>query len=390
MSRHPLKGTHALAGVGLSRFGKVWGTSCLGFTLEACKNAIEECGITRDEIDGCLVSMPAIMGEQHGWSTRVAAHLGLEPRLATTMDMGGATPIGMIQTAALYIEAGMANAVICCFGMQNNPQGVVPQLFGSQFAIPYGDIGAITFMAHVARRQMHLYGYSSSQYGEIASAFRYHASMNPAAQKREPFTVEDHQRSPWIVEPMHLLDCCLVTDGGGAVIVTSLERARDLKQPPVVIAGAGQEHGAEMIFPVLPRNETPSGARAARSAFAMAGVLPHDVDVAMLYDGFTPLVMHELEAFGFAKHGEVGPWVATGALRLGGELPTNTHGGLLSEGHLFGVGHIAEGMRQVRRTAGPRQVENAEVVFVTGFGGAPHEAPPTLSYATLVLTPDHR
>jgi acetyl-CoA acetyltransferase len=382
-----MKNACAIAGVGLSDFGQICGRSVMSFTLQACKRAVEDAGLDRRAIDGVLVCMPACMGEQHGWATRVAAHLGLTPRLAATMDMGGATPIGMIQTAALYIQAGMASQVLCAAGMQNNPQGVPLMLMGSQFAFPYGDIGAITFMAHVARRQMHEHGLTGRHYGEIAATFRAHAGKNPRAQKRTPMTVEDHQASPWVVEPLRKYDCCLVTDFGGAVVVTSLARARDLAQPPAVIAGAGQEHGAEMILPA-PRGERLPGAGAARDAFAMAGIGPHEVDAAYLYDGFTPLVVHELQAFGFCPRGEVGAFLESGALRLGGALPTNTHGGLLSEGHTFGVGHIAEAVRQLRGICGERQIAGAEAFFVHGFGGAPHEAPPTASYATLVLTRD--
>lgn len=381
-----MKGSCAIAGIGFSKFGKIVGTSAMAFTLEACKRAIEDSGLRRDDVDGCLVTLPAVMGEQHGWATRVAAHLGIEPRLAATVDMGGATPIGMIQTAALYIQAGLANAVVCAFGMQYSPQGVILMMVGSQFAAPYGDVGAITFAAHVARRQMHEHGVTSRQYAHVAVTFREHASRNPDAQKRELITVDDHQNSPYVVEPLRLFDCCLVTNGGGAVVVTSTERARDLKHPPAVIVGAGQEHGTELIHPAPRRTDPPLGARAARSAFEMAGAKPADVDGAYLYDGFTPLVLHDLEAFGFCEPGEAGAFVENGALRLDGRLPTNTHGGLLSEGHLFGMGHVAEAVRQIRGAAGERQLRKAELLFVNGYGGAPHEAPPTASYSTLLLS----
>jgi acyl-CoA synthetase (AMP-forming)/AMP-acid ligase II/acetyl-CoA acetyltransferase len=378
----------AIAGFGISEFGQIWGISNMGFTLQGCKRAIQDAGIDKSEVDGCLVGLPAIMGEQHGWATRVAALLGLEVRLAATMDMGGATPIGMVQTAACYIQAGMAKAVLCAFGMQNNPQGVIPQMMGSEFAMPYGDIGALPFMAHVGRRQMHEYGITSEQFGAISVTFREHACLNPLAQMQKPMTIEDHQASRFVVEPLHLFDCCLVTDGGAAVLVTSLERARDLAQKPAVITGAGQEHGAELILPVPRSDGQLSGSRAANSAFEMAGVTRDDVDVCFLYDGFTPLVMHELMAFGFCPVGEAGRFAASGAMKLGGKLPTNTNGGLLSEGHLYGMGHVAEAVRQIRGAAGPRQVRDAQVVFVNGYGGAPHEAPPTVSYSTLILTPD--
>src|SRR5213076_3194660 len=163
-----LRGRHAIAGIGLSRFGKLPGTSTMGFTLEAAKRAIEDCGVARDAIDGVLALMPAVMGEQHGWASRVAAFLGLTPSFCSTMDMGGATAIGMLQTAVMAIEAGFCSTVLCAFACQNNPQGVIPTLFGSPWAIPYGDVGAITFMGHVARRQMHEHGITSRQYGQIA------------------------------------------------------------------------------------------------------------------------------------------------------------------------------------------------------------------------------
>jgi acetyl-CoA acetyltransferase len=353
-----LRDKTAIAGIGLPRFGKRPGVSAMGFALEASKRAIEDAGIKRDTIDGVLVLMPPVMGEQHGWASRVAAYLGLTPAFCSTMDMGGATPIGMIQTAAMLVSGGMCTTVLCTFGCQNNPQGVIPMLFGSQFSIPYGDVGAITFMAHVGRRQMHECGVTSQQYGAIAVAFRKHAATNPSAQKREPITIEDHQNSRMIADPLRLLDCCLVTDGGGACIVTSSERAADLQQPLVLVSGLGQVHSSEIIRPW--DNGRGGGAEAAETAYRMAGIGPRDIQVVQLYDGFTPLVIHELEAYGLCKRGEAGPFVGDGNLEIGGALPANTAGGLLSEGHLSGFGHVAEGVRQIRGTS-HCQVPNAEV-----------------------------
>src|SRR2546425_510501 len=294
-----LRDRYAIAGVGLSRFGKLPGTSTMGFTLEAAKRAIEDCGVARDAIDGVLALMPAVMGEQPGWASRVAGFLGLTPSFCSTMDMGGATAIGMIQTAVMAIEAGFCSTVLCAFACQNNPQGVIPTLFGSPWAIPYGDVGAITFMGHVARRQMHEHGITSRHYGHIAVTWRKHAATNPLAQKRAPITLEDHQRSRLINDPLRLLDCCLVTDGGGA---------------------------------------------------------------------------------------EGGALVEAGELDVGGRLPANTAGGLLSEGHLSGFGHVAEAVRQVRGTS-HCQVPDVEISMVTGYGGAPHEPPPTVAYTVAVLRP---
>jgi acetyl-CoA acetyltransferase len=372
----------AIAGIGLSRFGRLPGTSTMGFTLEAAKRAIEDCGVERDAIDGVLVLMPAIMGEAHGWASRVAAFLGITPAFCATMDMGGATAIGMMQTAAMAIEAGVCSTVLCAFACQNSPQGVIPSLFGSPYAVPYGDIGAITFMAHVARRQMHEHGIASGHYGQIAVTWRRHASTNPLAQKREPFTLEDHQSSRMVCDPLRLLDCCLVTDGGGAFIVTTVERARDLRQKPAILAGVGQIHSAEIIRPY--DNGRGGGAEAAEAAYRMAGCTTDDVDVVQLYDGFTPLVVHELVAYGFAAWEGVGALIESGALGVGGQLPCNTAGGLLSEGHLSGFGHVAEAVRQVRGTSAC-QVPDVTLSMVTGYGGAPHEPPPTVAYTVAIL-----
>jgi acetyl-CoA acetyltransferase len=378
-----LRDRYAIAGIGLSRFGKLPGTSAMGFTLEASKRAIEDCGIAHDQIDGVLALMPAVMGEQHGWASRVAAFLGLTPTYCTTMDMGGATAIGMIQTAAMVIDAGFCTTVLCAFACQNNPQGVIPMLFGSPWAIPYGDVGAITFMGHVARRQMHEHGLESRHFGQIAVTWRRHAGTNPLAQKREPITLADHQASRFINEPLRLLDCCLVTDGGGAVIVTSAERARDLRQRPALVSGLGQIHSSEIIRPF--DNGRGGGSEAANAAYRMAGCTAEDVDVVQLYDGFTPLVVHELVAYGFATWDDVGALLENdGALGVGSRLPCNTAGGLLSEGHLSGFGHVAEAVRQVRGTS-HAQVPNVELSMVTGYGGAPHEPPPTVAYTVAIL-----
>jgi acetyl-CoA acetyltransferase len=379
-----LSGKYAIAGFGLSRFGKVPGTSAIGFCLEAAANAIADAGIPKGEIDGVLVVMPPQMGEQHGWASRVAAYLGITPAFCSTMDMGGATACGAVQNAAALIHAGICKAVLVTFGAQTNPQGILPSMFGSQFAIPFGDVGAMPFMGHVGRRQMHEYGLKSEHYGHVAVAFRKHAARNPNAQKREPFTVADHQASRYIVEPLHLLDCCLVTDGGGACVVTSTERARDLAHGPARIAGFGQVHSSEIIHPH--DDGRGGGSEAAEAAYRMGGLKPADIDVVQLYDGFTPLVVHEIMAYGFCKPKDIGDFLAAGNLEFDrGKLPANTAGGLLSEGHLSGFGHIAEGVRQLRGTSSA-QVKDVEVSMVTGYGGAPHEAPPTVAYTVLLLT----
>lgn len=378
-----LRDRYAIAGVGLSRFGKVPGTSAMGFCLEAAKHAIDDCGIPRDELDGVLVAFPSQQGEAHGWASRAAAFLGIRPAFCSTMDMGGATAIGMLQTAVALLDAGMCRAVLCAFGTQNNPQGILPMLFGSPWAIPYGDVGAITFMGHLMRRQMHEHGLTSLDYAHIAVTWRTHATKNPHAQMRKPITVEDHQQSRFINEPMRLFDCCLFTDGGGAFVVTSAERARDLKQTPALVAGVAQEHSSEVIHP-WDRGGGMGGSEAAARLFAMAGCTPRDVSVAQLYDAFTPRVVHDLVAYGFTTWEGVSAFVRGGQITLGGALPCNTAGGLLSEGHLQGMGHVVEAVRQIRGTS-VNQVPNVRLSMCTGYGGAPHEPPPTVAYSAAIL-----
>jgi acetyl-CoA acetyltransferase len=380
-----LRGQVAIAGVGASRFGKLQGVSTMGFTLEASKRAIEDAGLRREEIDGVLVMMPAIMGEQHGWAARVASYLGLEPTFSATMDLGGATACGSAATAAAAIQAGYCRAVLCCFATQNWPQGVVMQLFGSQFQVPYGDVGAMTLMAHIKRRQQYEHGLRDEHYGKIAVAWRRHAQLNPEAQMRKPMSLDDYLRSRWVVEPLRLFDCCPNTDGGGAFVVTSAERARDLPKRAALILGAGQSHSSEMILPAGPKPGHWGGRAAADMAYGQAGAKPADVDVAQLYDAFTPRVIHDLVAYDFCPADGVGEFIDAERMSLGGSLPCNTAGGLISEGHLSGFGHVREAVRQLRGECGARQVADAEICLVTGYGGAPHEAPPTVSYSCLVL-----
>ena len=382
-----LKDKYAIAGVGLTKFGKVPGRSCMSFTLEAMKLAIEDAGLTRDDVDGVLVINPTMMGEQHGWAARVAAMMEISTTFTSTMDIGGATPIAMVQTAAMAIDAGMCNAVVCAFGNQNAPQGSSMGLPNLEFTMPFGDIGAIPFQAHIARNHMAKYGLTSRQLAEVSVVCRKHASMNPAAQMyhKGPITIEDHQNSRMVIEPLHLFDICINTDGGGAVVVTSAERAKDLKHPPVLIMGMGQSHSSEMMPPWPDKTEHRGGRKAAEMAFRMAGVTHQDINVAQFYDGFTILVINEVENFGFCKLGEGGSFVEGGRLGLDGDLPSNTAGGLLSEGHLMGMGHVVESVRQLRGQCGDRQVKDAQICFVNGYGGSPHEYPPTLSYSTLIL-----
>lgn len=223
--------------------------------------------------------------------------------------------------------------------------------------------------AVAASRHMALYGTTSEQLAEVAVACRRHASMNPNAVMREPITIGDHQASRFIVEPLRLLDCCLISDGGVCVLVTSPKRARDLAKPPVLISGMGQAYTSQTIG----KPDwwyVPHQADALRRAFEMAEVTTDDIDVAQLYDNFTISVLLWLEHAGFCGVGESGPFVEGGRIQLGGELPVNTAGGNLSESYMEGWLHVVEGVRQVRGECGERQVPDALTCLVTGRGMA--------------------
>jgi acetyl-CoA acetyltransferase len=341
--------------------------------MRDCKQAIEDAGLSKDDVDGLLFVHPSQQGERHGFGGRIADLLGISSNFTALVDCGGATPIATVQMAAMAINSGMCHTVVCCYGWQNNPADVPMGLPpGFEFTLPQGEISAIPFMAQVTHRHMHDFGTTAKQLGSVAVTCRKHACLNPNAQMYgKPFTLDDHFNSRWISEPLRALDCCPWTDSGGAVVVTSAERARDLKKPPVYISGWGQAHGAPLLRPW--RNPEISDwlvwSRASDTAFKMAGMERKDIDVCQLYDAFTIVFLVQMENSGFCKPGESGPFVESGKAELGGELPCNTAGGLLSEGHTMGMGHVVEGVRQLRGECGERQVKNAEIAFVTGFGG---------------------
>jgi acetyl-CoA acetyltransferase len=219
-----------------------------------------------------------------------------------------------------------------------------------------------------ARRHMHEYGTTSAHFGAIAVTMRSHALLNESAQMKKPMTLEDHQNSRFIAEPFRLFDCCLNSDGAAAVVVTSAERAKDLQHPPVRIVGGTQCHTHKNFF------EAPSPAQqgeeeAAKRLYERYGLSPQDFDFAELYDCFTFTVLAQLESYGFCGIGESGPFAEEGHIALGGKIPVNTHGGLLSHGYIDGMTHITEGVKQLRGNCGQRQVEDAKHGLVTGNGG---------------------
>lgn len=367
-----------IVGIGQSRLGRVPDRSTLQLQSDAVQAALADSGLSLRDIDG-LFTTPVRVEHWQAPAAILANHLGLRPRHLSTVDLAGASGAAMVQQAVMAVAAGHCTTALCVAGQNllthNSRAQAVKSMAESgsahpQFEVPYGPV-VPSLYALVAQRHMHCYGTTSEQMAEVAVAIRGHAVLNPAAHKREPITVQDVLGSRTISSPLHILDCAIVSDGAAALIVTTADRARDLKTRPVHLLGSGlgirHSHVGEASDPT-----TTGAVESGRAAFAAAGLTPADVDVAELYDCFSITVLIELEDLGFCAKGEGGPFVMGGCIARGGALPITTHGGLMSCGHP-GVGgglfHVLEGVRQIRGDAGERQVRDAEVALVHGNGG---------------------
>lgn len=363
----------AIAGIGCTPYSKRSGVTVLELATEACARAAADAGIDLDEIDGVVSfnfgdSVP---------SMAVATALGLsDPQYVVEFSSGGNAANLITLTATAAIEAGLARNVLC-FRAMNGRSGF--RLGGgrqlaahgvTQFTAPYGWITYPQAMAMWCRRHMIRYGTTREQLGAVATAFRDNAVLNDRAMLRTPLSMHDYLNARPIVDPFGLYDICLESDGACAVLVTSAERARDLRHRPVYITGGayggGRQQGEDLFdairWPELSENYS---RYIAADLWRSAGLGPSDVDVAEIYDCFTYSVLMQLEGLGFCAEGEGGPFVASGALRRDGALPTNTHGGLLSEAYIHGFNHVYEAVEQLRGTAGPRQVAGARVALTT-------------------------
>ncbi|MGH3660599.1 MAG: thiolase family protein [Micromonosporaceae bacterium] len=355
--------------MGATQQGKLPGSTSLTLAVDAFKAALDDSGLRKSDIDGLLTFPGTTAPEGPLNYLRLGETLGIDPVYTGSMSMGGGTAGALVQLAAMAVSTGMATNVACVFGDAAKTGGSRfnrASGWGDSWGI-WGMAGAAANSAVSASRHMARYGTTSEQLGEVAVACRRHASMNPHAVMREPITVADHQASRFIVEPLHLLDCCLISDGGVCVIVTAADRAHSGRQAPAWLSGMGQAYTTR----TLEREDwwyVPHQREALDRAYAMAGVGPADVDVAQLYDNFTISVLLWLEHGGFCNEGEGGAFVEGGRIQLGGELPVNTAGGNLSESYMEGWLHIVEGTRQLRGESGERQVPNAEVCLVTGRG----------------------
>lgn len=367
-----LRDKAAIAGIGETRYRRGATESATELLLRAALAAIADAGLAPREIDGIIPIGGGAGAEE------IASNLGVaELRFFAQMPMGGAASIAAIQGAAAMIAAGVCRHVLIAAG-RNVSAGAragarIHQMpafhLVTEFELPLGAIAPAQLYAPMARRHMELYGTTSAQLGEIAATTRAHAMLNDNAIMRKPMTLADHQASRMIADPFRLLDCSLESDGGAAFVVTSAERARDLRQPRVLVAGIAEGHpdspGAITQRPDMTRLGI---ARAAPRAFAMAGVTPAEIQVAEVYDCFTWVVLCQIEDMGFCAKGDGGGFVQGGRIALGGALPVNTHGGLLSQAHMIGLNHVVELVRQLRHQAGGAQVPGVQLGLATGYG----------------------
>jgi acetyl-CoA acetyltransferase len=337
--------------------------------LAAVKAALDDSGLDKSEIDG-LLTQPGTTAPEGAYNyLRLGEALGLSLRYGGSFAMGGATCLASLQMASHAVSSGAAKAVVCAFSDTARTGGSKFDRaagWGDSWGI-WGMFSAAANSAMTARRHMHEFGTQSHQLGEVAIACRRHAALNPDAVMRTPMTMQDYIASRLIVAPLRLYDCCLISDGAAAFIVTTRERASDLRHRPVRIMGAAQAHSPETIgnpnWWYVPHQRV-----AMEQIYAQAGVGPADIDFAQIYDNFTISVIVWLEQAGFCKTGEGGPFVEDGRIQLGGDLPVNTAGGNLSESYMQGWLHLVEAVAQLRGACGVRQVPDAEIGLVTGRG----------------------
>ena len=389
----------AITGLGMTSLGRVYGSSPRRLAASAVRLAAADAGMELSDVDGLLIC-PGITG---GLDVGLAALLGLRDlALLATVNSFGASAAAAVQIAADAVISGAARAVACvfadtplregmaagsAFGSHGGPAGAAGPLerhgLGG-LAAGYGFRSVTVYYALAARRHMERFGTTSEQLGAIAVAQRQWAAGNPRAQYRDPITLADHQRSRWVAEPLHLLDCSLVSNGAIAVIVASADTAASGRRPPVHIWGWGQGHPGQPMANGSEFGLVTGAVQAGRAAMGMAGVRPADVTMCQIYDCYTYTVLVTLEDYGFCAKGEGGPFAASGALAPGGSLPVNTGGGQLSGYYMWGFTPLSEAIVQARGDGGDRQSAATDVILVSGNGGILGH------HGTFVLSPHRR
>jgi acetyl-CoA acetyltransferase len=370
-----LRDKACVTGIGETAYMRGSTSSAFELQVEASLKAIEDAGLRPQEIDGVIP-----IGIVSGTADDFIDNFGISDlRFSAVVPHGGASPVMAVQCAAAAVAAGVCNHVLITFGRNVTAAAqtragarihTMPVFhYVTEFEYPFGAIAPAQLYAPMARRHMELYGTTQEHFAEVAIACREHALLNDNAIMKKPITVEDHRNSRMIADPFRLLDCSLESDGGAAIVISAADRAADMRRRRVFISGAAEGHPDSPGSITQRPDMTSLGiAKCARRAFEMAGVTPADIDVAEIYDCFTYAVIRQLEDLGFCAKGEGGPFIADGRLRPGGALPTNTHGGLLSQAHVWGLNHVVELVRQLRGEAGRAQVPDAEVGLVTGYG----------------------
>lgn len=382
--------TVSIAGLGMTSMGKVYGKTATQFATEAIRNAAADAGLSLCEIDGLLVN-PGIKNDT---DLRLQTTLQMKnTRLLATMQGFGSSAGQMVQYAAMAIEGGMADVVACVYadaplteGKRTSTAypGQARSMIGTSSLAPAAGLRAAPERyALAARRHMETYGTTSEQLGAIAVSTRAWAQMNPRAQMRDSITLDDHQNSRMIADPLRLFDCCLVSNGAVAIIVTSEARAQALAQPPVYVWGWGQAHPGYVNHRSSNFGLETGAKKSGEDAFDMAGVGADDISVREIYDCFTYTTLVTLEDYGFCEKGEGGALAESGALGPGGSMPTNTGGGQLSGYYMWGMTPLSEAVIQARGQAGERQVEDHDLILVSGNGGVLD------FHSTLILSP-HR
>ncbi|MFA8437779.1 acetyl-CoA acetyltransferase [Pueribacillus sp. YX66] len=375
-----IKRTAAIVGVAEHDLekGKVpGGKTVLQMQATVAKQALEEAGLTKDDVDGLFVAGSwGLPGVGLMPSVTMAEYLGIRPRYTDSTNIGGSSFEAHVGHAAAAIQAGLCDVALILYGStqrsnrSRNLSAGRPSEYTAQFESIWGMPAPVGAYAMAAHRHMHEYGTTSEQLAEIAVSTRKWAQLNPRAMYRDEITVTDVLQSPLICEPLHLLDCCLVTDGAGAVVITSAERTRDCKTTPVWILGHGEAHTHSLISS-MPDLTLTTAKESGQRAFEMAGVTHEDIDIAQIYDSFTITVLITLESLGFCKPGEGVDFVANGRTAPGGDFPMNTNGGGLSYAHpgMYGIFLIIEAVQQLRGECGDRQVSDAKLALVNGTGG---------------------
>ena len=391
MTNTSLRNRVAIIGVGESDIGKVPHMTGLGLNAQAAKRALDETGLKPSDIDGLLTAYS--MTEPYFMLGSVMCeYLGLKPTFNASMVVGGASPAIMLKHAAEAIVSGQAEVILCCAGENRATGQTRDQAVAALAAVghpyyeqPYGT-SIPSFYAMITRRHMHEYGTTREQLAQMAVISRDHAVRHPNAHMTQPITVEEVINSKPIAEPLNILDCCLISDAGGAYIVTTAERAKDLKSDPVYLLGIGEYHTHEHLM--CADSLTEFGAlQSGRRAYTMAGLGPEDINFAELYDCFTVVPIIEMEELGLCERGGAGAMVEAGDTKIDARLPVNTHGGMLSHAHAGAAGGlfgIIEAVRQLRGQEGERQVANHDVALVHNEGGI------LSSHCTMILGREER